>query len=471
MAVDLELAYRPAAETAALIARRELSPVDVVANSLARIAQVNPSVNCFCDVYADDALASARAAEAAVLRGDRLGPLHGVPVAIKDLTPVAGKRTTLGSKAFADNFPDADAVIVEDLRRAGAIIIGKTTTPEFAHASFTHSALFGITRNPWDLSRSPGGSSGGSGVAVATGCVPLAEGTDMGGSVRIPAAYCGIVGLKPSFGRIPMTILPGLFDLISHFGPLARTIDDAALFLDATQGPDERDILSLTERAALPVPTPRDVRGKRLALSVDLGFYAIDGEIEAAVRAAARALAEAGAEVEEVDLKLGRRHVDAWVEMWGVFMAAYFGDLLPAWRDQMDPEIVALIEAGNRASAVTYKRTELVRSELWHALAGVFREHDALLCPTMALPPPTVETRDSAFGQEDEKGRYHGLDMTAIFNLVAPCPALSVPAGFTRAGMPIGLQILGRRHQDAEVLQIGAAFEALRPWTQARPPI
>src|SRR5579872_6183314 len=289
---DLDLCFNSASEMARRICDRRLSPVALTENSLARIAEVTPKPNCFCFVYPEEALAKAKEAEAAVKAGRRLGPLHGVPFAIKDLTPTKGKRTTLGSYAYEHWVPEADAPIVEALTKAGGIMVGKTTTPEFAYSGFTESPLWGITRNPWAPSRTPGGSSGGSGAAVASGCVPLVEGSDMGGSVRIPASLCGIVGLKPSFGRIPFTILPSQFDSLSHFGPLARTIDDAALFLDVTQGPDERDIQSLKPRLEIPKPIPGDVRGWRLALAPTLGFLFLDPEVEAAVRSAAAALAE-----------------------------------------------------------------------------------------------------------------------------------------------------------------------------------
>src|SRR5690242_13983331 len=315
---DLDLCYMPATDMAARIRAGKLSPVDLVDNALARIGEINPQLNCFCFTYPDEARAKAKAAHEAVKAGKPLGPLHGVPFAIKDLTPTKGKRTTLGSYAYEQNVPNEDAPIVEALDKAGGIMVGKTTTPEFAYSSFTESPLWGITRNPWDKTRTPGGSSGGSGAAVASGSVPLAEGSDMGGSVRIPASFCGIVGLKPSFGRIPFTILPSQFDSLSHFGPLARTIDDAALFLDITQGPDERDIQSLSPRLEIPKPIPGDIRGWRLALAPTLGFLFIDPEVEAAVRSAAAALAERGAIIEEVDLGWTKEMNDAWARHWRV---------------------------------------------------------------------------------------------------------------------------------------------------------
>src|SRR2546429_4682168 len=304
---DLELAFTPALDLARMIATRAVSPVEVVSNVLARIDDVNPTLNCFCFVWHDEAVKAAHLAAQAVARGETLGALHGVPIALKDTTPTAGHRTTLGSYTHEHWIPERDAYIVGALRRAGAIIVGKTTTPEFAHTLLTDSPLWGITRNPWNLERTPGGSSGGSAAAVAAGCVPLAEGTDMGGSVRIPAAWCGIVGLKPGLGRIPMDTLPGLFDLMSHHGPLARTIDDASLFLQVTQGPDDADILSVPWRLDLPAPVPAWGVVLRLARSVDFGLWAVDSEIEDAVRAAAAALRDAGARVEAGDATATRR--------------------------------------------------------------------------------------------------------------------------------------------------------------------
>ena len=286
---DLDLCYSSANELVRRIRARELSPVEVVRYSLERIEDVNPKLNCFCFTYPEEALDKAHTAEQAMMSGDELGPLHGVPIVIKDLTPTKGKTTTLGSKVYADWVPDEDAQVVKDLIGAGAIMVGKTTTSEFAHSGFTHSPLWGVTRNPWNTDRTPGGSSGGSGAAVASGCVALAEGSDAGGSVRIPAAVCGTVGLKPSLGRIPMTVLPTVYDNITHFGPLARTIDDAAIFLAVTQGPFEPDITSVGTPINVEVPVPSDVRGMKLALSEDMGFVAVEDDVLSNLHACADA--------------------------------------------------------------------------------------------------------------------------------------------------------------------------------------
>ena len=390
---------RPAHVLAALIASGALSPVEAVAQAVERAIEVQPALNCFTDIWVDEAMEAADEAERALSGDHPLGVLHGVPVAVKDTTPVAGHRTTFGSRAFEQWVPEHDAYIVGALRRAGAVIIGQTTTPEFAHTLRTDSPLWGVTRNPYDTSRSPGGSSGGSGAAVASGCVPLAEGSDMGGSVRIPAAWSGVVGLKPGLGRIPMDVLPGLFDSISHHGPLARCADDARLFLAATQGPDDADIMSVPGPLDLAAPLDADLTGMRLGLSVDLGCWAVDPEIAAAVTAAAERLEAAGARVEEVDPALHRRRRGGM----GRAVGCVHGDVLrpparrvrrPSWTPRSSPSI----EAGNRRSAVDVKRIEIHRTSLWRRLAPILAEHDALLCPTMASPPWPAAKADVVVG-------------------------------------------------------------------------
>jgi len=461
-----DLCALSAIEQARLVRAREVSPVELVEASLARIEAVQPALNPFAFVFAEEARAQARAAEAAVMRGDPLGPLHGLPVAFKDFTPTKGHRTTRGSRSFEDWVAEDDPVIVQRFKAAGAIIVGKTTAPEFAHSGFTISPLWGETGNPWDPARSAGGSSGGSGVAAATGCVALAEGTDMGGSVRIPAALCGCVGLKPSLGRIPMDILAMVFDDMSHFGPLARSIDDAALFMRVAEGPDEADIQSQIAPLPLPERFDTDLRGLRLALSPGLGLYRITPEVEANLRATAAALTEAGAVVEEVDFRIDFEMLQAWTDWWGVYLAAGFGHLLAGERDRLDPYVVRLMEAGLAMNAVDFKRIEVTRTELWRRLAAVLTRHDALLCATMARGAPLNAERSRNFWRPGPDGTIEGLDMTEIFNMTGQCPALSVPSGMTPDGLPTAAQIVGRRFDDPTVLRIGAAVEQCRPWRQ-----
>jgi Asp-tRNA(Asn)/Glu-tRNA(Gln) amidotransferase A subunit family amidase len=457
-----------AAEAARRIADGALSPVALVEACLARIAHVQPKFNAFTEVFADGARAQAAQAERAVKAGKPLGLLHGVPIAIKDFTPMAGVVSTRGSHALRNWVPDHDPVIVQRLRNAGAIILGRTTTPEFAHSSFTRSPLWGETLNPWDAGRTPGGSSGGSAVAVATGCVPLAEGTDMGGSVRIPAALCGVAGLKPSLGRIPMDILPTTFDMFSHFGPIARRVEDVARFLEVTQGPDDADILSQMHPTPLGDCLAGRVYGTRIALSVDLGFYRVDPDVEANLRELAAVLRSAGAIVDEVALDWKVEVADLWVANWGVFLAAAADRHLPEFADRMDPALLRFMDAGRQMGAVQIKRTEEVRTRQWHALALIFRNYDVLLCPTTAITAPLISAQDADFEAADADGRLRGFDMCAPFNNIAQCPALSVPSGLSGDGLPTAVQIVGHRFDDPTVLAVGAAIERLRPFPRSR---
>jgi Asp-tRNA(Asn)/Glu-tRNA(Gln) amidotransferase A subunit family amidase len=476
--VDLDLAYQPAIDAAALVASGTLSPVELLENALARIDLVQPQLNCFSAIWADEARAEARAAASAVASGATLGPLHGVPIAVKETTHVAGRPLTLGSFTHEHVVADRDAYITRALRAAGAIIVGATTSPEFAHTLQTDSPMWGTTRNPWNRDLSPGGSSGGSGAAVAAGCVYVAEGSDMGGSVRIPSAWSGTVGLKSGIGRIPMDVLPGLFDTISHHGPLARTVADARLFLAVTQGPDESDIQSVTTPLDLSGPAPADVRGMRIGLSLDYaGAWYVHPEIRAAVTAAGDALASAGAIVEPLD-ELGplfeQRDEDTWVLLWGVFMSAYFGHLVDEHRDRMDPDVLSLIALGNSISATDYKRIELVRTDVWRRISAVLAGRDALVCPTMGMPPVVAAKADRVRVPPPADGRFHADDMTSVWNMIPQVPVLSVPCGVHAerpyTGVPIGLQVAGHRWREDTVLRVGSAIELAMPQMFGRRP-
>ena len=469
---DLDLCYTTATELLRRYHAGGISPVEVVRNSLERIDEVNPTLNCFCFTFPDEALEKAEKAEQR-LKSGKARPLEGIPIAIKDFTPTRGKVTTRGSRLLEDWVPDWSAVIVERLEAAGAILVGKTTTPEFATSGFTDSPLWGITRNPWNPAHTTGGSSGGSGAAVASGCVPIAEGTDMGGSVRIPAALCGIVGLKPSLGRIPMDIIDTVYDNISHFGPLARSIADTTLFLDVAQGEHPSDIQSLP-RCELDIPPTGDVRGMKFALDVTLGFYAVEAGVEANLRASADALRDAGAVVDEIELGWDRNIVDMWNGTWGIFMAAAYDRLtdipLDENRDRMSKGLVDLIEEGRKIDAVTARKWEFERSRYWRKLSAVLDQHHALLCPTMTITAPPVEMRDWDFDEVNAEGMSEFMDMTSPFNYMAQCPALSVPSGFVD-GLPTATQVVARRYDDALALRIGKAIEDALPWAQLRPPL
>lgn len=458
-----EILDHPATDLCRLLQAGEIGAVELTRAALERIERVNPALNAFCLVVPERALAQAAAIDARRVRGEELGPLAGLPVALKDYTPTAGLRTTYGSRLFADHVPTRDAVIARRLAAAGGVLVGKTTTPEFASSWFTRGAQFGITRNPWDHSRTPGGSSGGSAVAVATGCVALAEGCDMAGSIRGPASFCGIVGLKPALGRIPFDALPTTFDDISHFGPLARTVNDAALFLSAVAGPDPVDLFSYVPPLGLTLPVEAEPATLRLALSRDLGFCAVDPEVEREVLATVEALRAAGATVEEVDLGWRAEDAEAFFTATLVWMAALYGEAYDRDGDRVEPLTRQLIEMGRKVDGVTLKKLDFVRADIWHKLAAVLARYDALICPTMAQPAPGLDSNDFDYGHRTADGRLATLDMTSLFNLVGACPALSVPAGRTDAGLPVGLQIVGRPHDEASVLRAGRAVENLRP--------
>jgi Asp-tRNA(Asn)/Glu-tRNA(Gln) amidotransferase A subunit family amidase len=435
----------------------------VVRESVRRAKAVNESLNSFTVIRAEQALEAARRADQAVARGEAVRPLHGVPFAAKDLTPTTGDLTTLGSWTRQDWVPTETALCIRRLEDAGAILVGKTTTPEFAFSSFTNSPRWGVTRNPWDPQRTPGGSSGGSAVAVAMGVVPFAEGTDMGGSIRIPAALCGVVGLKPSLGRIPMTILPSVFDNISHFGPLARSVTDAVSFMEVAAGPSDQDIGSLPIGFASQRARRGNLAGTRFAFSIDLGYYAVEPQVEAVIRRAVGQMRKAGAVVDEVEISWTRAVNDQWFDLWCVFLSAFFGDKLEYHRHHMDPALVSMIERGLWMNAVGYKRIELLRTAMWRDMAELYDRYDALLCPTCAITAPPVTATDDDYAATLPDGRFNGLDMTCPFNLLPQLPALSLPVGLAADGLPVGLQIVGRRFADEQVLSFAAALEAILP--------
>ncbi|WP_413988277.1 amidase [Labrys okinawensis] len=443
------------------VKRGEASALSAVETCLARSQAVQPRLNCFTEIYADQARAEATRIDALPLAGRADLPLCGVPIAIKDFTPLAGKRTTFGSKVYRDHIAEHDPVIVRRLKAAGAIILGHTTTPEFAYSGSTHSPLWGITRNPWNPERTSGGSSGGSAVAVATGGVFLAEGTDMGGSIRIPASLCGVVGLKPSFGRIPMDILRTQYDTLAHFGPLARSVDDAALFLSVCEGPDDADALSLPKLpTAYPVAKPP--RRPKFAVSLDLDMHVVSDEVAGLFHALITDIEKAGAEIAWVRTPFTVQAAKDWYALWAYCFAGDVGHLLEGHRDKLDSEVVGLIEKGRRLDIIGLRAIEHRRTALWREFAKLLQGYDALLCPTTAVtaPPADPELQESDEIQPD--GRYSSVDMTGHFNLLSSCPVLSLPMGLAGNGMPAGLQIVGHRHGDRGVLALGKWIEALR---------
>ena len=441
-----------------LMRRGEVSVREVTEAVLERAHEVAVRLNPFSSILDDHALAAADFADAQHRAGGDLPPLWGLPVAIKDLTPMAGHPWTAGSMAYRDRIGSRDAIIVERLRRAGAIVMARTTTPEFASSGFTRNAVQGVTRNPHNPALTPGGSSGGAGVAVATGVVPFAEGSDMGGSIRIPAAWCGVVGLKPSFGRVPFAYLTSTFDTISHLGPLARSVDDARLFLRHVAGHHPADPFSLPGTWAEAVDHPHNLKGLRIAASADLGYIALDPDVRQGFSDAIVRLRAAGAEVEEIDLGWTPAVHEAWSLQWNVTFATWYGDLADRYPNDLTAPMHALIDAGRKTTAVELMAVEGVRSGMWADLIRHFETFDCLVTPTMATLPPPATDDDASHYHLLPDGRLYTVDLTCPFNLTSPCPAISIPSGSVR-GLPLGLQIITPPHSDDLALAIAAAAE------------
>lgn len=462
------LCYTTATEAIGLFRRRELSPVELLQAVIDRYEAVNSKVNAVTATHFDRAMEQARAAEQRYATGAQTRPLEGLPVAIKDLHPIEGEVVTWGSRAYAGVRADATMPTVQRLFDAGAIMHMQTTTPEFGHSGNTSSPLWGITRNPWNLECSAGGSSGGSGVAVATGMTTIADGTDGGGSIRIPASMNGIFGLKPSFGRNPSGLLPSTLEELLHFGPITRTVADAALMQNVMSGAHPRDISTVRPTQTLPTTFDIDsVRGWKIAYSPDLGYFEVDEEVAANTRAAVEVFRALGATVEEVDLGWTMAAYDAWMVHWEAMFAAACGDLLPRWGYEMDPFARGVLERGLTHSAVRDIRTQYVRTEMYNALGPILEDHDVLLCPTIAAKALKAD-HDNADPDFRINGKpvdpYVQWALTYPFNLLSQCPVASVPTGFSSVGVPTGLQIVGRTYDDLTVMTAAAAFEAAQPW-------
>lgn len=451
------------------IRTKELSPVAVVDAVLERIEALQPTVNAFITVTVDEARDAARRAEAAVMAGERLGPLHGVPFSVKDLLFTKGVRTTMGSRIFADQVPAEDAVPVRRLREAGAILVGKTTTPEFGHKPLTDSPLFGATRNPWDLARTAGGSSGGAAAAVATGQGPLALGTDGGGSIRLPAACCGIVGLKPTLGRVPHVHQADLFSSTSYIGPMARTVAEAAACFDAIAGFDAGDPYSRPE----PPDDPRgvEVRGLRVGWLPRVGNRLVDPDVLASCEAAVRHLEGRGAHVEAVDEDLAPFERTFLVFLQGG-LAARVGPHMAAFGDQVAKSLRESIERGARWSAVDWANAVAQRTTVYRRVCALFRRFDVLLSP--ALGRPALALDHDPYEPITIAGESAGSIRGAWYPYLWPFnlsghPAVSLPCGWSSDGLPIGLQIVGPWHADRRVLALAAHLERERPCARPMP--
>ena len=453
---DDELWRWSATRMATAIRERELTCVEVMDAHLRRIEAVNPALNAIVTLDAELALREAGAADRA---GGAPGPLHGLPIAVKDLEDTAGMRTTYGSPLFRDHVPTADTLVVARLRQAGAIVIGKTNTPEFGAGSQTFNPVFGPTRNPYDLARTSGGSSGGAAAAVAAGMTPLADGSDLGASIRNPASFCNVVGLRPSPGRVPEVPSAYAWNPMGVHGPLARTVEDAALMLRAMAGPDPRAPLSLSEAPDRFVVGPAaDSRGRRIAWSRNLGDLPVDAEVSAALEDGRAALEAMGCVVEEVEPDLAGAD-EAFEVLRGVGFAHAFGDLLETSGGGLKDTIVWNTRIGLALTGAQVGRALALQTEMFHRMRALLEDYDALALPVSQVAPFPVE--------QEWVGEIAGVTMGSYLEWMRSCsritmtahPAMSIPAGFTPAGLPIGLQLVGRHRGELDLLRLAAGIE------------
>ena len=467
-----DLCYTPAMKLREMIQARQISPVEVVTAFLERIDKINPTINAYCTLVPEMAIEAARKAESAVMKGGDTGLLTGIPVSIKDVTPVAGVRTTFGSKLYENFVPDEDDLVVERLKRAGAIIIGKTNTPEFAAGASTFNKIFGITRNPWDTAFTVGGSSGGAAASVAAGMGPLAQGNDLGGSLRTPASFCGVVGLRPSPGRVPWYPTELHWDDLAVQGPIARTVGDIALMMEAISGPDRRSPVSVqeTDPKFVKAVTNPDVKNLKIAWSDNLNLIPVAKEVLEMTRSAIEVFRGLGCEVVEDSPDFTGVEETALV-LRGLRFVALYQDKMddPEFKRWVNPLVTGNIEQGLSYSVRDIARAEHQRSVIWEKVNGFFNKYDLLLTPTMPIPPFPAEM---VYPTEiDGKPMKHYIDWVWLTYAISTTgsPAISVPCGWNHQGLPIGLQMVGRYLAEDTVLRAAAAYELAAPWADKKP--
>lgn len=470
------LSYISAVDLANMIKNQEISSQEITEIIIERIEKYNPIVNAYCTPTFDLARKSAKLTDDKVKKGEKLGLIQGIPTSIKDLTDTAGIRTTMGSKIFEHNIPVQDDLIVKRLKNAGMVMLGKTNTPEFGHKGTTDNAIFGETKNPWNLNRTTGGSSGGAGAATALGLCFLAQGSDGGGSIRTPSSFCGLYGIKPSFGRIPQTsmLTMGNFGTLTQKGPLVRYVRDAALMLDVMVGADDID------RYSLPNPEPGfsflkgldEKLGKlKVGFSIDLGGYvkAIDPEVENTVLDSVHKFEKLGWSVEKSDIEIkdaDRVHGIMWV----TGLAQYLSPYVEEWRDKLDPNLERMLGYTATITPEYMTWAQVQREVIYKEVSRHFKTFDILVVPTLAVPAFELgKTQVNIInGIDVSDDLVAWMPYTAIFNLTGH-PAASIPCGWTKDGLPIGMMIVGKRYQDLAVLQVSQEFENISPWQDKRP--
>ncbi len=468
---SLEICFLTATELARRIQAKDLSAKEVMEAHLAQIELVNPKVNAIVTFLPEQAMEEAIAADETLAQGREVGPLHGLPVAHKDLVPTRGIRTTSGSLVFKDFVPEEDGLIVERLKKAGAITIGKTNTPEFGAGSQTYNEVLGETLNPYDLSKTCGGSSGGAAVALACGMLPIADGSDMGGSLRNPASFCNVVGFRPSPGRVPTwPELVGWFPLTVE-GPMGRTVQDTALMLSAISGPDARSPIAITEPASLfSRPLERDLKGVRIAWSRDLGGLPVDPRVTAVIEAQRPVFESLGCLVDDAEPDF--TDADEVFKVWRAWrFELAFGELLQTHRDQLKDTVVWNIEEGVKLSGSQLGKAERKRTEVYHRVRKFMETYEFLILPVSQVPPFDVKDRYVTEINGIKMDTYIDWMKSCYYITVTGLPAISVPCGFTPEGLPVGVQIVGRHQDDFGVLQLAYAFEQATGFWKRKPPV
>ena len=468
---DQDTCFLSAIELENLIRKKELSAREVMESHLLQIEQVNPKVNAIVTFLPEQAMEQAKAADEALARGKAIGPLHGLPIAHKDLVLTKGIRTTYGSLAFKDFIPQEDEIIVERLRNAGAINIGKTNVPEFGAGSQTYNEVFGETLNPYDPSKTCGGSSGGAAVALACGMIPIADGSDLGGSLRNPANFCNVVGFRPSPGRVPVwPDFVGWYPL-SVEGPMARTVQDTALMLSAIAGPDPRAPISITEPGNLfSKPLERGFKNVRIAWSPDLGTLPVDPRVTEVIEKQHHVFEDMGCRVEKSAPDF--TDADEVFKIWRAWrMELALSEMLPAHQDQLKDTVIWNIEEGMKLSGPQIGQAERRRTELYHRVRQFMETYEFFILPVSQVLPFDVKQRYVTEINSIKMGTYIDWMKSCYFISVTGLPAISVPCGFTPDGLPVGIQIVGRHQDDFGVLQLAYAFEQATEFWKRRPPV
>ncbi len=466
-----EICFLPATELAMMIRARQVSAVETMQAHLAQVERVNPKVNAIVTLDAEGALARAKEMDEKQARGEELGPLHGLPIAHKDLFLTRGMRTTMGSPIFKDQVPDRSTLVVDRAWNAGAICVGKTNTPEFGAGSQTFNAVFGATRNPYDLTKTCGGSSGGAGVALATGMVPLADGSDLGASLRNPGNFCNVVGLRTSPGRVPSYPAKHLWGTLSVQGPMGRTVADTALLLSVQAGPDHRVPISLSEHGAtFRASLIRDFKDTRIAFSPNFGGQVpVDKRVESIVAAQGKVFADLGCVLEDHVPDFSGAH-EVFLNLRAHLFELNFGEYLDRHRDKLKQTVIWNIEAARKLSAADIARADAERSRIYERVSTFFETYEYLVTIVNQVPPFPIDQEYVTEINGEKLGTYLDWMKSCYYITITGHPAISVPAGFTNDNLPVGIQSVGRRNADLSVLQLAYSFEQATQVWKRRPP-